>query len=328
MKRLIIIALILLHSRLLLACDACSIYEFSPLQAKSYVGLFYNYSFMNGYSSLNNRSNFTFNGSNLRSYNNAHTGHLVETKRVNPSQKDYESYQTIDVRLNYNLKNKWNFLINIPIAKNSIYFNEVIDNGLIDDSLRIHQGIGDILLAVDKVSIIENNSLKHTFKYGLGVFFPSGTIKNEATIDPAHYTGRGGYEPIFRVSYSLKVNQTWGTIANLSYSSGTTFKSDELNYKFGQRYNLQTNLFYSLKTGNSGFIPMVGIYYEHRGSDFQNKTQIEGTEINALFTNLSLGYSFKSSMIRLEWQEPIAQKTSDYQLKNSGRLNLMLLYNF
>lgn len=328
MKRLILITFILLHTKSLLACDACSIYEFSPLQAKSYVGVFYSYSFMNGYNSLSNRSNFTFNAGNLRTYNNAHTGHLVEKKKVNPSQKDYESYQSVDVRFNYNLKNKWNFLINIPFAKNSIYFDEVIDNGFIDDSLRIHQGIGDILLAADKVSIIENNTLKHTFKYGLGIFLPTGTIKNEDNIDPAHYTGRGGFEPIFRTSYSLKVNQTWGILANFSYSTGTTYKSEDSEYQFGQRYNMQTNLFYSLKTETSGFIPMVGMYYEHRKSDYQNKNKIEGTQINALFTNFSLSYSFKSSLLRLEWQEPIAQKTSKYQLSNSGRLNLMLLYNF
>ncbi len=183
-----------------------------------------------------------------------------------PSQKDYESYQSIDVRLNYNMNNKWNLLINIPFAKNSIYFNEVIDNGLIDDSLRIHQGIGDVLLAIDKVSIIENNRLKHTFKYGLGLFLPTGTIKNEPNIDPAHYTGRGGFEPLLRLSYSLKVNQTWGNATNLSYSTGTTYKSNNMNYTFGKRLNMQTNLFYSFKTGNNGIIPMIGLYYEHRSN--------------------------------------------------------------
>ncbi len=86
MKQITILFLFLVTKNLW-ACDACSIYEFSPLQAKSYVGLFYSYSFMNGYSSLNNRSNFTFNGANLRSYNNAHTGHLVESKKVNAFTK-------------------------------------------------------------------------------------------------------------------------------------------------------------------------------------------------------------------------------------------------
>lgn len=327
MKRLIILTFILFHTKSLLACDACSIYEFSPLQAKSYAGVFYSYSFMNGYGSLDNRPNFTFNGANLR-YNNAHAGHLVENKKVNPSQKDYESYQSIDFRLNYNLKNKWNFLVNIPLAKNSIYFNEVIDNGLIDDSLSIHQGLGDILLAIDKVSVLEKNKLQHTFKYGIGIFLPTGSIKNEPNIDPAHYTGRGGFEPLLRFSYSLKVNQQWGTMANASYSTGTTFKNNNLNYRFGQRANMQTNFFYSLKTGNTGFIPMVGLYCEQRASDYQNNLKISGTAVHALFTNLSLAYSFKTSLIRLEWQNPIAQKTSAYQLKNTGRVNLMVLYNF
>lgn len=327
MKQIAILFL-LLATRNLLACDACSIYEFSPLQAKSYVGVFYSYSFMNGYNSLNNRSNFTFNGSNLRSYNNAHTGHLVEAKKVNPSQKDYESYQTIDVRFNYNFQNKWNFLLNIPLAKNSIYFNEVIDNGFIDDSLRIHQGIGDILLAIDKVSIIENNTLKHTFKYGLGIFLPTGSIKSEPNIDPAHYTGRGGFEPLFRLSYSLKINQTWGNVTNVSYSTGTTFDREELNYSFGKRLNMQTNLFYNFKIGNNGIVPMLGLYYENRTTDTQSGLTVSGTAVNALFANISCGYSFKSTLIRLEWQNPIAQHTSNYQLNNSGRLNVMLLHNF
>ncbi len=63
-------------------------------------------------------------------------------------------------------------------------------------------------------------------------------------------------------------------------------------------------------------------------TDLQNEIKIEGTSVNALFTNLSCGYSFKSYLIRLEWQKPIAQQTSNYQLNNTGRVNFMLLYNF
>ena len=283
---------------------------------------------MNGYSSLNNNPNFTFNGSNLRSYPNAHTGHGVEAKKINPSTKDYESYQTLDLRFNYNLKKKWNLLLNVPISKNSIYYNEVIQGGYIDDSLRIHQGLGDILIAIDKVATIENNNFKHTLKYGVGLFLPTGSIQKENNIDPAHYTGRGGFEPIIRASYSLKINQTWGIMANTSLATGTTFKTNDIDYHFGKRFNAQTNLFYSFNKGSSGFIPMLGLYYENISSDYANKVQVNGTSSKALFTNVSFGYSIKETMIRLEWQKPIHQITSDLQLYNSGRMNLTALHYF
>ena len=325
-----------LHQNTALACDACSMYEFSPLQAKSFVGVFYNYSFFNGYKTLSQPFRFTFNPNNLRGGSNLHIGHVdptvPENETITPSKKDFEMYQTIDLRFNYNLKNKWNFILNLPFEMNTVYFQDVRLWEDKHDTLYQQKAFGDVLLAAEKVSMIKGDKFQHVFKYGGGVFVPTGNLelKNDdgELNHTSHYTGRGNFEAIARASYSVKVNNTYGAMLLGSQAFGTTTKDGDLSYSFGKRTNVQENFFYTFSLKEEiQLIPMLGAYYESIANDKVNDVALESTSSKSVFGNISTGLKYKEVLLRIEYQLPIWQKTVAYQLQNSGRLNVMAIYN-
>lgn len=330
--KICVLVLLTLFSRQGFSCDACSMYEFSPLQAKSFVGVFYNYSFFNGYKDLGQLPRFTFDANSLRA-SNLHVGDVDGGEdRVNPTSRDYEMYQTIDVRFNYNYNNKWNFFINLPLESNSVYFDEVISNSTIGNQLYTETGIGDVLLVGEKISILDKESAKHVFKYGLGLFIPSGKldlINDEGNLNHiTHYPGRGNFESMLRFSYSTKLKEKYGAMVLSTFTLGTSSKSGEYTYVFGPRVNIQSNVFYDLQIADEiKLIPMVGLYYEEISAHKLNGKSVSGTEAKAILANVSTGFKLKSCLLRVEYQLSLWQKEVALQLQNAGRLNLMLIYN-
>ena len=326
------IALVIIP-KAIFACDACSMYEFSPLQAKSFVGLFYNYSFFNGYKDLGQSPKFAFDANNLRG-SNLHIGEVdEESENITPSKSDYEMYQTLDLRLNYNRENKWNFFVNIPLEVNSVYFAAVNSSGGTTSSeLYQEQSIGDVLLAAEKVNMFSNDKVKQVLKYGLGLFLPTGNLEllnKEGELNHvSHYTGRGNFELMLRANYSVKLNEKYGTLLLASHTLGTSTQSGDYKYSFGSRLNIQFNGFREfLIKDDLKLIGMLGGYYESIGDDALNKEAISGTGAKSVLGNVSAGVKLKSALLRVEYQLPVWQKEVALQLQNAGRVNVMLMYN-
>lgn len=335
MKRYLLLTIVAVAflPKTLLACDACSMYEFSPLQAKSFVGLFYNYSFFNGYKDLGQSPKFAFNANNLRG-SNLHIGDVDgEDQEITPSKSDYEMYQTLDLRLNYNRENKWNFFVNIPLEVNSVYFSKVNSSqGGINSKLYQEKSIGDVLLATEKVTMFSSEKVKHVLKYGMGLFLPTGNLEllnDEGDLNHvSHYSGRGNFELMLRANYSLKLNEKYGAMLLLSQTLGTSSQSGDYKYSFGKRLNLQFNGFREFKVSDDfKLIGMLGGYYESIGDDSLNDGVISGTGSKSLLGNVSAGVKLKSTLLRLEYQLPIWQQEVALQLQNAGRVNVMLMYN-
>lgn len=311
-------------------CDSCNMYEYNPTQTKSFIGVFYNYTLMKGYKSLPTINGLSFNNGR-GSTSNTHLGTTHSNKFILPNQKDFEQFQTIELRYNQIIKDKYNLLISIPFQRNNTYFKEVwSDDAPVSDSSLVTSGLGDIIVSLQRIDQLGTPHLMHTFKYGLAVSLPTSKVNFEsAKDDVTHYPGRGIVTPMARVSYTMQVNLTWGLQTFSNYSKGLTLRSNdtELNYQYGDRFNAGSSFFYSLKQSEWRITPSLGTYYELYSSDIYNNESLENNA-STFFGTTGLSISHINSIFRFQFQLPLIESTGDNQLKSATRANLILIQQF
>ena len=331
MKKLILlIVAILSYASHLMACDSCNMYEYNPTQTKSFIGVFYNYTLMKGYHNLPSINGPLINNGR-RTTSNAHLGATHSNKFILPNQNDFEQFQTIELRYNQTIKDKYNLLISIPFQRNSTYFKEVwSDDSPVEDSSFVASGLGDILISLQRINQTGTPHLMHTLKYGFAVSLPTSKVNFEAAKDDVtHYPGRGVITPMARISHTMKINLTWGLRTFLNYSKGFSLESEDktLSYQYGDRLNAGSSFFYSLKQAEWRITPSLGTYYELYSSDRYNNESLENNA-STFFGTTGLSISHINSIFRFQIQVPLIESTGDSQLKRATRANVILIQQF
>lgn len=320
-----------------MACDVCSVYEYGHIQNRSYAGVFYRYRAMNGY-------NTGTDPSSLFPQNSMRLGHLYDLndRLIHvKNEKDYELFETYEIRYNHNFNDKANLMILLPYNISTSYYHELYTlMGDRKDTTEIEQGIGDLTIILEKLYIKEKTDYSHFIKLGGGLRMPTGKFslvtKDGSPADPAHQPGNGAYDFMIRSSYIGTFNKKYGIIAYANYMLSTRSKSKDLvlnsrqeisNYRFANRFNTSTNVFYIIGSGDFRIIPQTGLYYEQAKQDVLNMRLRENTGGKNLFGQFGLDFNYKAFTFQTMYQMPFYQALNGSQLINAGRINVGLIYN-
>ncbi len=328
------------------ACDGCTLFQYPSLRNRNYVQLMYRYRYLQGYRYLDQRSTFSGQGLGLRSQRAAHvTGSGVT---IDDSDRDFEALRSLELRFNFRLGERTNLFVMLPFNSHEAYYARVFSTTQpVRDSSNTVSGLGDAILFLERVrplSLSDNWEL--LLKYGAGVQLPTGQFnrrdKQGFSYDPTVQPGDGSFFLMLRASPILSFKQKYGLATSINYRKGTrrelsssvVLNSPGLNvrnrndYRFGDRLNVQGDLFAVIEKGNKRFVPLAGLYYERAQRDEYGGQEMVNTGGWTLFADLGIDVSLGSVTVNALYQAPLAQGLYDNQLQHAGRLNLGAMYSF
>lgn len=345
---LTILCVLSLCSQSVMACDACSFYEYNTLQNRSYFAAFYRLRQFNGYA----------NGSNPvwrwtpADYRNARISHEVANTANTiwtPSPKDYMRLESIDLRFNHafdvNLPwtggadgQKKSLTLNVTaqtgFSRNAYYLADIIKyTGLAPnvyhDSLVQTTGLQDLRLGLSVVHTWFAGDFKQTLNAGILMRVPIANFNanepNGRLIHPELQAGTGAFDFMPRATYQI-IYSDLGLEVSALYRMATTNRNA---YRFGKSSNLQADVFYAIPvTEVIKVVPRLGYYYEQEDQHRLDGEAVAGTGGRAGFANLQLDLMYRSWALTTQFQQPVQNKLNGNQLLNAGRLNVGMVYSW
>ncbi len=326
-KYLLLLSLTLFALPELFACG-CYTYDYNSVQTNSYVGIFYNQRFNQGYNkSLSKPSLNTLH--RIPTY----LGTTVET------QNDYERFQFAEIRYNQNVKDWLNLSLVIPFIQNEDYYQTVYySDGRIGDAKHKEAGIGDVFIAAMLVNRKKRDVANHTLKYGAGIYLPTGAHKvvdaNGEFVDPSHQPGRGTVNYLLQLRHFMILNKRYGLSSSINYlfnSKGKKYPSNQnyaIQYTYGNQLNVYANTFYKIFVNQIDLVPKLGFYYEDTQNDQLNDYKQKNTGGDFLYVNSGLDVKIKDLTIQSTIRIPVWQQLNGLQQETKWILNLGMIYAF
>lgn len=332
MKKFILLLLPLLSVGAAQACDICNLYEFNPIDSKSYVGVFYRQSVFNGYSYLNQSHSFFATQSMLATEGTTGVQHVPDQSdvyQVAEHEDDYERYETWEIRANFRVLPKLNLQAVLPIRKNTVYYAEVfhLPQPMKDTTLTV-SGPGDLLLTAEYLHTFSTGSAKHILRPGLGIKLPTGVhnkkITEEEKYDPDLQPGTSAFSYLLKLGYTLLLNEQIG----LDQSISQQWMSEGSNgYRFGDQFNYNASAFYVVRKGMAQLIPRVGVYYEAANRSAQDGVKATYTGGKALFGQAGMDVALKKFTVSSSYFQPLSQHLNGNQIGNAGRFQVGVFMN-
>lgn len=323
----------------LAACDVCSQYDYANLNNQHYLGFFYHREVFNGYNTYNHTPHFSPSAAKL-----AHGGVGPTDYYIEPTQRDYQVMNTVELRYNHNFKDNYNVAIMIPFRHHKDHYSVVYPPlGQAQDSTSFSSGFGDLVITADKLSTIAGDQWTHRFKYGAGISLPTGRFSLEDDdgnpSEPRLEPGKGAYTAFLRLSYSLTKQKRWGFITFSTYArslnaltgdppgTGSPHFSTK-QYHFGDvLYNSITG-FRTILLGTIRIIPRLSMTSEWSQPNQLNGEVLESTGHMVFFMTPGIDVAYDDFTLRLQHNTPIRQRLKGEQLSHAGRLTTALLYSF
>lgn len=324
------------------ACDSCNFFEYSLLQNKSYFGLFYRY---RGFQDYKSYTSFSPTTSKILNFPQQLSivkipGSLPEVMHepegnnlyVQKSKQDFETYQTLELRGNFTIKNRWNFTAVLPYEFNKVYYENYLDLPRPSrDTTLFVQGWGDLTLATDYIWLIYREKSRHTIRPGFAMTLPTGEAwvhsSNESSdlFDPIIQPGKNAFSLIPRINYQW-FKTTYGINAGISYQFST---EGAQNYQSGQSLNAYLIYFYQINASSKMLLaPNAGFYVESAKKDLWSGVKQDLTGGNITFAQLGIDLNFTQTTINLVFQKPISQNLNGNQILHGNRISAGIIRNF
>ncbi|MFC6998533.1 transporter [Rufibacter roseus] len=340
MKPFILILFFFLLTSTSWACDVCNLYEFRPVDAKNFVGIFYRHSSFQGYQDLSlERPSISTSGAvaaknkskGSAGANRRHVPDGSEKYQVWPSEKDYEHYQTWEFRANFRIKNRINVQAVLPYRVIDIYYQSVFEFPQpVRDSLTTLSGFGDALVTADYMLYGQTGKLRHIWRPGLGVKLPTGSYKitapNGERYDGEIQPGTSAWGFLLKGTYTLVWDNRFGVDNSISHQFFTNGTND---YEFGDQFNAASSLFYVWRKGNWQLIPRGGAYVEAADRSKENGARIKTTGGHTLFGTAGADAVFKKVTLTASCFQPLADRlNTPQQINNAVRYQVGAFYSF
>lgn len=329
MKKYLFIYLIIsiLTISQLIACDVCNIFEYANRTNRSYVGVFYRQRFFNGYRDLGHQHNYDFVPQNPDNARMEHVPEGDEGTTFFRNARDYEWYQTVEIRGNYAYGRNWNFQLIVPYVASKLHYQQVwqVPNPIRDSTFNIN-GLGDAIVVADYAHSFYTGMIKHIVKPGIGLKLPIGMHNASSQGRTYGYDiqpGTGSFDLIARASY-LVTNDHWGIDMFLNYRYCFEGVND---VQFGNKWNAMSNIYYTFKIGKMSVLPKIGGYFEHSEKD----------KVRGKINDFSGGYTWfyqagadvmaGDFIIQILFQKPFSERLNGPVIGNAGRVMLGVVYN-
>ncbi len=301
------------------ACDNCNIYlNTSPNDYRNSIGIFMRQRQMYG-------------------QYNAY-GEMIATKHAGHGndiafwgKNVYETYQTMDIRGSFYIREKWKTTIIVPVVRNIQFIEKTKRYGI--------TGISDpIIMQSYQVFSTKKDTVAKTFQHrltvGAGLKFPVGKTQLRQGDDVPNLDlqpGSGSWDTFIFATYNAKL----GFAGLESYASYKRNGRNATGYRYGKSANLTVNLFADIQLKGTTLRLLSGVYGEAAGFDetfFESgNTVLTHTDTGgeALFASGGIKYFVADFLLFGEYQKNVYNQLNGYtQLLNRDRINIGVIYNF
>lgn len=300
----ILLICLFIDSSFATACEMCNCYlGIQPGYNQHAIGVNYRYR--------------EFKGPHVHGNADGHDHHH-ETAEV---PEVHEVYNTIDFNGRIYPAAKLQLLFNFPY---SINYN-------LEDGRQVGavSGMGDaFLMGMYQLfnSGMDSTRLRHRMFVGAGVKAPTGIYDEmiNGELDQHRQPGTGSWDVMTGVSYIAKYNKA-GLSADVIYKINSV---NPQGYRFANRLNLNTSLFYSLNYGSWVFLPNAGFFIEQAGEDSQDGVPQDNTGGVILMGGAGMDIYFGRMALRFTGQLPVAQEWNGLQPDNKFRVITGLQFVF
>lgn len=305
MKNFLFISLVI-YGKLLFACDVCGCamggfsMGITPQKSSNYFGVNYNHAAFNA--SIQNNSIYF------------------------PDENSFDTYQSIDLFAKINLKKRLSLFGVLPYGFNLM-------DGSHQDAQT--QGLKDLMLIglytlMDIKPDSSNKNWHHLMSAGFGGKAPTGEfelrdVETNGIINPNFQLGSGSWDAIAVLNYKTKFKR-------VGLSTEQVFKyngENELDYRFGNQYNLTANMFTWWFNKGFSFLPYSGIYYESSGVHTQKEISVSNSGGNATFVNLGALLIYNNWGLGIDAKAPISQNfNTDSNVSISGEWRWKVTFRY
>lgn len=213
-----------------------------------------------------------------------------------------DTYQRLDIMGRFALRDRLQLNIVLPYMYNSM-------NGS-HESEQL-SGLGDPMLMLNyKLLDQKGNPMEkwlHNLWVGGGIKVPLAPFEfsqAEDLINPNFQLGSGSWDFLAMINYTSMFKR-FGINVEAVYKYNTVNTQD---YRFGNQYNAQANLFYKTMIGDTQLFTIVGFYHEYGGQHTHEGFFQANSGGRMTMTQLGLQSQFRSMMLHVNYQVPISQK--------------------
>jgi len=237
-------------------------------------------------------------------YNEFSSRH-VPLSETRPVWYGREHYQTVQLWGRYCIGKRWQLFGFLPYRYNTGSYNS---------SGMTIKGIGDATAIVNytllQTADSSDNILRHRLQGGAGIKIPlgshSGVSQAEREGLPNMQPGTGSWDVPVNINYTARYRNS-GLNADLAYVMTTP---NILEYKYGNRLNMQVSLFYWLQRNKFSILPQAGIRFEYALHDYDNYqrkwlNEQTGGYITSAVAGVQMYYG--KTGLQLQYSRPIAQ---------------------
>ncbi|HEY5746953.1 MAG TPA: hypothetical protein VIU12_12800 [Chryseolinea sp.] len=263
-----------------------------------------------------------FVGVRYRTY--SFTSHIGEG--YNPYEATHETFRSTEIWMRFYVTPRLQI-----ISLVNYNFNSQLDHGVTKDL----QGLGDIPILANYNLINTNNRphsdervLNHNLFAGGGVKLPVG--KYQFQDDPTEVAnanfqlGTGSVDFLLTTLYTLRYKRL-GLSVDATYKMNTKNSND---YRFGNRINGTTSVFYVQQIKSLGLMPNAGVYFEDSGKNQEYGLPIDITGGRAYFASAGVETYYKKLSVGFNYQSPFSQFLADGHSKAHDKMMVHVTFLF
>ena len=195
-------------------------------------------------------------------------------------------------------------------------------------------GVGDPMVMVYYSPFNTGNdlsqSIMHSLNLGVGLKLPLGEFDKEDNgelVNRNFQLGSGSLDYLLSGNYTIRYQKTGINVE----SSFKINSENNLEYRFGNQYNISGNTFYYFEMKKASVIPFVGIYYEQAGYHENKGIREANTGGHSLLGTLGAQVFAGKFTFNFQYQIPLKQtfNTDSFaEIEGGDRLSAGVYYSF
>jgi hypothetical protein len=257
-------------------------------------------------------------------YNSLHSH--IGVNGANTYLTTQEKYKIAELWGGWTFNNKWRLMLTLPYSVNE----KINQAGAASKS-----GMGDITVAGyyqlmnKKKTVLKDKLFVQSLWLGGGVKLATGEYnpvdKNNTNQNTNLFQlGTASTDLIIAAMYDARLMDA-GINFSTQYKINTGNKYD---YRYGNKLNLATQVYYKIKFNNLTIAPNAGLQYETSSKDFDTDMIVDLSGGRLLSGGFGVETNFKKIAIGANWQTPLSQNLGEGFIKANNRMMLHVAFAF
>jgi hypothetical protein len=236
-----------------------------------------------------------------------------------------DTYRKMEMWGRWRINDRWQLFAFVPYSYNDM-------NG---SHQRVStKGLSDISVVITYKMFASSDSSssdwKHMMTVGGGAKIPTGKFDLEdqgKLVNPNFQLGTGSVDFLLNAVYTLRYRRV-GINIESAYKVNTKNQHD---YRFGNQFNVSTQLFYMHTFGKISVLPNAGLYLEHARKHHQGNAEITNTGGRATFFSSGVETYFSNFSLGVNYKKPIKQRYNSDDVADitaKARWSVTMTYSF